>query len=385
MSAVTNCRYFTGYKPCGKSEVCSSSCAHKDIPQLNIVLIHLGAMGAVVRSTALLAPIKRKYPSSRITWITESPMHKLLQDHPLIDRVLTTSAQDLCIARTMDYEIGFIVDKSQLACGIAQELKIDMSFGFTVDAQSGAILPATWHAQELWEIGLSDQKKFFENQKTENQLVAEALGLSWKRDDYDVRLNYQEIKKAERSRHEWRLDAKQPIIGFNTGCGPLMPAKKWTPEFHRQVLKACLAIGYQNLVLLGGPDDQITNQAIAKDLPVIQSSTDQGIRTGAQNILACDIVVTGDSLGMHLAIAMKKHVIAWFGPSCEVEIDLFDRGEKLLAEVGCSPCWKKDCQKSPMCYDRVALEQVMASIGRGVQSCLNHSYLSRLPSWETFS
>ena len=45
---------------------------------------------------------------------------------------------------------------------------------------------------------------------------------------------------------------------------------------------------------------------------------------------ACDIVVSGDSLGMHMAIGLKKWVVAWFGPTCHQEIDLYDRGAKFL-------------------------------------------------------
>ena len=50
----------------------------------------------------------------------------------------------------------------------------------------------------------------------------------------------------------------------------------------------------------------------------------------------CDVVISGDSLGMHMAIALSKHVVAWFGPTSPQEIDLYDRGVKLLADRLCT-------------------------------------------------
>lgn len=334
-----------------------------------------------MRSTSLLAPIKRKYPSSKITWITESPTHYLLQNHPLIDHVYTLSQVDLLAAASSQYEIGFIIDKSRVASGIARQLEIDDVYGF-VSNEFGAIVPANSEAMELWEIGLSDQKKFVENKKAETQLVTEALALHWMRDEYDLRLTSMEWSEVERTRYKWKVESEQPLIGINTGCGPLMPAKKWTIEFQRELIRSLNSKSLNNIVLLGGPDDTERNQKIAEELPVIQSPTQLGLRNGLQSVAACDLVVTGDSLGMHLAIAMKKYVVAWFGPSCAVEIDLYGRGEKLLTKSSCSPCWKKDCQKSVMCYDQVAISRVMESVLKGVQICLSRSYSFKQPSSE---
>jgi heptosyltransferase-2 len=73
----------------------------------------------------------------------------------------------------------------------------------------------------------------------------------------------------------------------------------------------------------------------------------------------CDIVITGDSFGMHLGIALRKFVIAWFGLSCWSEIDLFDRGERLYQEgLECSPCWKKQCPFDLECIEMIDLGKI---------------------------
>lgn len=329
----------------------------------SILIIHLGAQGAVVRSTCLLPAIKRKFPRSQVTWVTDAPMDRVLQGHPSIDRVLTSSIEGQTELKALHFDVAFVIDKSLRASGILKQSQADLVFGFVADSRTGAILPATSAADELWQLGLSDELKFQINQKTENQLVTEALELGpYQRDEYSLSLTPVEMAKVRQRQMEWRRDPQQAIIGLNTGCGPLMPAKKWTVEFHREVITRLLELGFSNLVLLGGPDESERNQAIAKNMNVIQSPTQAGIRDGMMSIAACDVIVTGDSLALHLAIAFKKFNVAWFGPSCAQEIDLYDRGVKLQAEVECGPCWKRVCDKAIMCYDRVPIERILSAI-----------------------
>jgi heptosyltransferase II len=322
----------------------------------------------VVRSTSLLRAIKRKFPSSKLTWVTDAPAHQLLKFNPLIDRVLTTSSEDQLILRALSFDIGLVIDKSLKAAGVLALTKCDIIYGFVVESLSGAILPATKSAEELWSLGLSDFAKFHVNKKPETQLMIEALELgSYQRDEYFVPLTDEELHLALERRAIWKADEKF-LIGLNTGCSAVLPAKKWTVEYHRRVIQALLAQGFKSLVLLGGPEDKERNEQIANGLSVISSPTQSGLRDGMVSVQACDLVVTGDSLGMHMAIALKKYVVAWFGPSCAQEIDLYDRGIALQAEVPCSPCWKRTCEKNVMCYDQVRVESVSTAVIEGLQN-----------------
>ncbi len=363
---VTQCRFFNGYKPCGQNQKCDEGCPSKDIPQLRLLIIHLGAMGAVVRATSLLAAIKRKFPSSHLTWVTEKPMHQLLEKHPRVDRVLTTSNDDQLVLSVLEFDIAFVIDKSLPAMGLLAKTHADLVYGFVADARSGAILPASPAAEELWHLGLDNHQKFFVNQKPETQLQVEALEVGpFRRDEYDLPLLPAEKIEIQRRHALWTLGPSAPVIGLNTGCGPLMPAKKWSVEFHRIFLQQLLDQGHRNLVLLGGPEDEERNAQIGEGLAVIQSSTRKGIRDGLQSIAACDVIFTGDSFGMHLAIAMRRFVIAWFGPSCAHEIDLYDRGVKVMASVRCSPCWKRHCANTQMCYDHVNTDNLIEALAQG--------------------
>lgn len=386
---MTECLHFNGYKPCGHNTVCNSACAHLSKVNQRILIVHLGALGAVVRATSILKAIQKKYPSSHITWVTDAPAQGLLKNHSKIQRVLTTNSSDLLTLSAIEFDVAFVIDKSLKAAGVLAQTRAREVFGFKANPLSGAILPATAAAEELWQLGLNDQKKFFENVKPETQLMIEALELGkFQRDPYDIDLSLEEKLEVSKRQYQWSLFGEKVILGFNTGCSDVIAAKKWTVDFHREIIQNYCSDPRFQVVLLGGPEDSERNCKIAEGLNVINSSTTAGLRDGLISVAACDLVVTGDSLGMHMAIAMRKFVVAWFGPTCAHEIDLYDRGISLLADAPCAPCWKRTCQKDKMCYDLVAPEKVIAAIEKGYEFCLSDQQpmsTFKQPSLEIFS
>lgn len=338
--------------------------------------MHLGALGAVMRSTALLPAIHRKYPQCHITWVTDKPGDMVLLANPFVDRVLTSTSQDLLKLKALHFDVAFVIDKSLEAtailhsCGSAASSKMKV-FGFLASQANGAIEPATPAARELWQIGISNRLKFDVNRKTENQLIHEALELGpYQRDEYILRLTEEESRLAKSRRQLWSHAGRHLVVGLNTGCASTIAAKKLSVEGHVGLIKevalevsrrpSAYSVAY---VLLGGREDTERNQAIAHrvqslGIRVFQSPTADGIRDGIASIEAVDLVVSGDSFGLHLAIALKKKTVAWFGPTCAHEIDLYGRGDVVQTLAGCSPCWKRRCSMNPMCYDLVDFRQM---------------------------
>lgn len=366
----TGCRYFSGYRPCEKNSLCSVNCPSRDLPRVSIIVIHLGAMGAVLRATALLPMIKRKYPSSKITWITNSPA--LLKHNPYVDVVLANTESDLNNLKAFEFDIAFVIDKSIEASSILRRAQVDMVYGFLANAQTGAIEPATSAAFELWDLGLNNEKKFFINAKPELQLQAEALELNFSRDPYGVYLSEEEQNEINQRKILWSVFGKKQVVGLNTGCGPLLPEKKFTlrkwTEILSEIQKYSWMLQKLSFVLLGGTAEAEDHKALKMAFPFLNlSPLDQGLRDGLVSVGACDLLVTGDSLGMHMGIGLKKYVIAWFGPSCAHEIDLYDRGEALLsATLPCSPCWKRTCNKDYKCNDSINAETILKALERGL-------------------
>ena len=351
----TDCRFFSGYKPCRFGRPCEG-CPEHTPASPDILLINLDALGDVLRTTALLPAIRRDHPHARITWLTRPRAAALLENNPLVDHVLCLGYETDLILRARRYDMVLNVDKSQVAGALTVQVQAGERRGFGIDS-GGAIIPLNPAAELLYRLGLDDELKFRKNQRTEQDLLAEALGFVHRDDGYTLVLGAGEVAEGPRRR-----------VGFNTGCSVAYPHKKLPLGVQADAIRAVAAALHEPVLLLGGPEDAARNADLARELGDLAENTptNLGIRRGAAEVDRCEVVVTGDSLGMHMAIALEKHVVAWFGPTCPQEIDLYGRGVKLLADVDCAPCWKPDCSQPTMCWDRVAPEWIATA----VQDCL---------------
>ncbi len=350
----TDCRHFTGYKPCRFRRPCPR-CPHHDPVSTEVLLINLDALGDVLRTTAVLAPVRRAWPGARITWLTRPRAAALLHRHPDIDAVLPLGAESIAQLRARRFDVLLNVDKSATAGALAATLTAADKRGFGIDHR-GVIVPLNPQARYLYDTGLDDALKFQRNTKSEPQLLCEAFGLPYQRDPY--RLHLDDIPPAGPPRQ----------VGVNTGCSLLYPYKKLPLSTLKAAIARIAAQTSEPVLLLGGPEDADRNAALADSLgPLVESTpTSGGLRVGAAHVRRCAVVVTGDSLGMHMAIALERHVVVWFGVTCPQEIELYGRGIKLLADVSCAPCWRRRCENTPKCFDRVDPDWIATA----VQDCL---------------
>jgi heptosyltransferase-2 len=184
-------------------------------------------------------------------------------------------------------------------------------------------------------------------------------------DEYSFSFDAEEKSFINDYKKEIKYDPKKIYVGFNTGCSNLFPNKKMTIEQHVQLINELGKDKDKVIVLLGGREDTERNQKILASVDksikhnIISTPTTLGLRRGACFMDICDLVISGDSFGMHMAIALRKYVIAWFGLSCAAEIELYNRGEKLIPEgLECSPCWKRECPYNLECIQMIDFNRI---------------------------
>lgn len=363
MTYKIDCRLFTGYKPCQYKRACDG-CPHYDPVVTRVAIVSLEALGAVLRSTVLLPAIKRQYPQAHVTWVTYSSAVQLLKNNPYIDRIVEVNGQTQAVLQHLHFDVLFAVDKSLEAGALAETMRAHKKFGFGLN-EAGVIRPLNPEAHYQYQVGLDDELKFFINQKPETQQITETMGLSWERDPYVLTLTPPE-QATVAARRQQVLQSAKGIIGYNTGCSLLFPYKKLTVERSIEVIRMWRQQFPDHVVaLLGGREDTERHAqmkaAFAHDPFVVNTPTTEGLRSGILWMATADMVLSGCSLGLHIAIGLNKPAIAWFGVSCSQEIDLYDRGVKLQAEVSCSPCWRKSCDNTPKCYDQVSVAHIQTA------------------------
>ncbi len=361
---IPDCKRFTGYKPCFPGSTCFAECADPDPTGTKILIINLDAMGAVLQTTAMLPAIKRKFPRSHISWITLKNAYRLLENNPYIDAAYVWEPESWLILQNIEFDVVYSTDKSMRSCAFCNTLNAKEKIGFGLN-KDGKIIPLNKEAEYCYLLGLDDNLKFKVNKKFGTEILQEAMKLTFRRDAYMLVLSDEEKKYCEAYSKEVGLTGDEVVVGFNTGCSDLYPNKKMTIDQHVTLIEKLFVMKGIKLVLLGGPEDTERNAEMVRRVgkKVVSTPTTLGVRRGICYENICDVIITGDSFGMHVAIGLKKHVIAWFGLSCWTEIDLYDRGVKLIPEgLQCSPCWKKTCPYDLECIQMIDLEGIVRAV-----------------------
>ena len=365
---IPRCKRYSGYKPCIEYKNClEDGCQLDDAENRigkKILIVSLDALGNVLLNTSVLKSLKEKYPESTIYWITQENAKNVLYNNPYIDQTFGWNDESRMILRNIEFDILMNSDKSVYACAYANEINAKQKLGFLLN-KDGKIIPANESAMYNYRMGIDDKLKFRENKKNGSQIIHETFELKYNRDEYVYCFTNNEKKFIEDFKRQVKYNKNKIYVGFNTGCSKLFPNKKMTIKQHVTLIKELHEVKDVRVVLLGGKEDTERNLEIYESFDkktqkeILYTPTNLGIKNGACFIDICDIVITGDSFGMHLAIALKKYVIAWFGLSCWTEIDLFERGEKLIPEgLECAPCWKKKCPHNLECIEMIDLKKI---------------------------
>jgi len=74
------------------------------------------------------------------------------------------------------------------------------------------------------------------------------------------------------------------------------------------------------------------------------------------------LVVTADTLALHIATALEKKIVALFGPTSRSEIELYGRGIKLSSPAGCKCFYRKYCSEEISCMEKITSEMVIEAI-----------------------
>ncbi len=358
---IPDCKRFTGYKPCFSDHNCWTDGCKDPLPfGIKILIINLDAMGDVLMTTAQLPGIKRKYPTSTVYWVTLKAAKGVIENNSYIDKIFEYNAESLSILNNMKFDIVMNIDKSMRSGALAMSVNADKKLGFGING-NGQIFPFNKSAEYNYLLGMDDHLKFKINQRTGQDYLAETLELDYQRDEYIFNFSNDELNFIEKYKDSVGIKSNDEVIGFNTGCSDTFPNKKMTIEQHEILIERFLSYNRFKIMLLGGPEDTERNNYLSANFnnKIINTPMNEGVRRGACYENIPQVIITGDSFGMHLAIALKKYVIVWFGLSCWTEIDLYDRGVKLFPEgLECAPCWKKVCPNNLECIQMIDLERI---------------------------
>lgn len=337
MSAVSelksDCRFFRGDLPCGPHKEhgvhCVSpggkTCRYYDRTDKKILIIKLGAIGDVIRTTPLVRKLKSSYPRAEIWWLTLTP--EVVPKS--VDVVLWFNPQGLAILGSLSFDILFNLDKDREACALANAIESKIKKGFKL--RNGKCVPADADAEHKYLTGVFDDLSKA-NKKSYQEEIFEICGLSFGGEEYMM---------PPIGEFGWKLPKGGKIVGLNTGCGGRWSSRLWPEKNWISLARKLKKAGYRPL-FLGGEQEDAKNKRLARGsgalylghfpLEKFMSELDQ-----------CDLVVTAVTMAMHIAIGLGKKIVLFNNIFNPHEFDLYGRGVILEPDFDC------DCFYSPTC------------------------------------
>ncbi len=356
-----DCRYFRGDKPCRFKRPCDGCPEHASILQ-KILIIKCRAQGDVLRTTPLLPALKRKYPVSFISWLVDQESSDLLLCNPYIDRLHPLNLESALVLSVEKFDGLISLDKEPGLTALAEKVSAARKFGFGMN-ESGNLRIFNPAAEYAFRLGVDDALKFGRNQKTYQEIIHEVAEVDFRNDDYVFSLGAESKEKARSFFKRRRIAAKRPAVGLNTGAGEKFETKQWPVKSYLKLIELLTAKLGANVFLLGGKRERKFNLLLEKESGsrVYNTGNGNSLLEFAGFLSLMDVVVTSDTLGMHLAIALKRKTVVMFGPTCPQEIELYGRGTKLFKGTSCSPCYKQTCP-DPRCMEEIAPLEVFREV-----------------------
>ncbi len=257
----------------------------------------------VFRSTCLLEDFK----GYEVTWITSEAAHDLFLDNHLIDRlIIVEKASHLVPVSLGDFHTVINLENSRDWRHFAAQVLAQHRYGFMGSSAMSSVASGRHSFQES---------------------LYRHLGREWTGQRYCL---------GYRPRSEAIYD-----IGFNSLAVPELPIvnwpeKNWHQLYHR--LKEDYAISWPRAM------DDLQNYM--------------------EWIASCRLVLSPDTLGLYLAIAMQKKVVALVGAAAPEELYLYGTGCKLhpASSFGCPACELGRLHLPHTCMEEISVEMVHSAV-----------------------
>jgi heptosyltransferase-2 len=338
-----------------------------------VLILKTAALGDVLRTTSILPGLAARYADLEITWVTAPEARELVQAHPLVQRVEVVRIEDVEQVRRLGERLG--AEPWDRVLSFDDELPMcRLATAVGSRGLSGAFIGPdgrrayTDDVDPWFGMGLlardgreaADRRKR-ENTRSHAAIFADMLSIDLGRPELPL-----DAARIDSARFGLGLDEDPPHwprIGLNTGAGSRWPTKA-IPVERVVELVDLLHVRHDGevvFVLFGGPDEINRNREILAgierlrgDVRVVDAGVENAILDFAAQIDSCDLLITSDSLGMHVAIARAIPVVAFFAPTSAAEIELFDAGEKVVSTAPDYCSYRTDADNASISAERLA-------------------------------
>ena len=350
-----DCRHFRTGIPClpnKKENAVCSTCNAYDKIQTRILIVKLGALGDVIRTTPLLERFKKEYPGVHVTWLTLSPA---ILPKDQIDVIYTWDFTSVFTIENSSFDIAVNLDKDPEACMLLAKVDAPIKYGYTW--ANNHIAPATEKANHKLLTGFFDELSK-NNTKSYLEEIFEICHFDFRKEDYQINLNHA-LAKTWKDKLQ-SLAAGKVIVGLNTGCGPRWNTRLWSEESWETLATQLHENGFYP-IFLGGELEHAKNLKMA-DITGAHYPGHFSLEEFIALTNACDIIVTQVSMMMHIATALRKKMVLCNTIFNKHEFELYERGIIVGPPNECVCFYGNTCIKGTSCMHDITPNDFLKAI-----------------------
>lgn len=348
-----DCLHFRGDLPCNPHKQhgyhCKDCPAYKKVTK-RILIIKLGAIGDVIRTTPLISRYRALYPDCKITWLTLTPA---ILPAGKIDEILKFDYASSLYLQHAEFDIAVNLDKEKEASALLLVVKAKEKYGYIL--KDNVSQPANELANHKFHTGLFDDVSKA-NTMNYCQEIFELCNMKYNGEPYLL------DNHADKG-YQWPgIDGKGTVIGLNTGCGDRWTTRLWPKEYFAELAKKLMAGGIE-VILLGGEQEDARNKEIA----ALSGAKYLGFFPLPQfiNLIdKCHLIVTQVTMGMHLTLGLRKKIVLMNNIFNPHEFDLFGKGEIVGPDKHCDCFYKGKCIYGESCMKDLPVQKVLDAVNR---------------------
>jgi len=346
----TDCLHFRGDVPCKPNKEEGYHCAGCPVYtpiQKRILIIKLGAIGDVIRTTPLIRKIRQEYPQAKITWLTHTPA---ILPKNAVDEILKFDLSSLIYLQHTTFDILYNLDKDKEACALHDTIRADEKFGYTLE--NGVAFPSNQLANHKYLTGVFDDISLV-NKKSYVAEIFEICGWQFNGEDYI-------FDNHEDKGYQWPFNHNKSLIGLNTGCGDRWTTRLWSDEKWIALINLVQQQHYE-VVLLGGEQEDARNQNLSGQTGATYLGYFK-LEKFINLMYQMDVIVTQVTMAMHIAIALRKKLVLMNNIFNAHEFELYGRGYIVQPDKSCSCFYRGTCKFGVSCMEDLPAKKVFENI-----------------------
>lgn len=335
------CKFFTGYKPCSMSIKYKVACPTEHCFPVGrrLLIIEMGGLGSILRTTIVAKEFKRKYKNSQITFLTHSSGIEVLKFSSYVDRIESDDPKNIIILLSEKFDSIYNFEMNEIARSVTKLLSAKEKYGFSMN-HNGLPKLANSISADLFRFQVDDYFRG-KNTKPIQQLLLESVGMKWNKQKYDISLKKEDLEYARQFIVKNKLN-KKILIGLNIGSRKIHAKKRWPVEYFIQLANKLNKIsGIKPIIFCGPEEKEMSEYCMSKleNLDVISTNYNGTLGEYMALISKCDVFVSATTFGLLAAIGLGIKTVTICSPKPYHEIYDYNNGIKITTKNEYDPSY----------------------------------------------